>query len=165
MKLKIKCQVEYLDLLPTILEKGEWFDLKLPYFVAFKGPTILKDNTIQFDTKLLNLSIAMELPKGYEAIIAARSSLFGKKGLMLTNSIGIIDSSYCGKDDLWKLPLIATRKAVCNKGERLCQFRIQLSQKASVWTKLKWLFITKIEFIQVSELGINNRGGLGSTGL
>ncbi len=166
MKLKIKCQVVDPELLPTILDKGDWFDLKTPYFTAFKAPIVnVDDNVIQYDSKLINLGIAMELPKGYEAILAARSSLFGKKGLLVTNSIGIIDSSYCGKDDIWKLPTIAMRKTSCNKGERLCQFRLQLSQKASIWTKLKWLFISKIEFIQVSELGINNRGGLGSTGL
>ena len=43
---------------------------------------------------LVPLGVAMELPKGYEAIIAPRSSTFKNYGLIQTNSIGIIDESY-----------------------------------------------------------------------
>ena len=51
------------------------------------------------------------------------------------------------------------------EGDRICQFRIQPSQKASIWTKLKWLFTNKIEFEWVDSLGNENRGGFGSTGV
>ena len=42
----------------------------------------------------------MRLPQGYEAIIAPRSSTFKKYGILQANSIGIIDNSYCGDDDI-----------------------------------------------------------------
>lgn len=46
----------------------------------------------------------------------------------------------------------------------ICQFRIQLSQKATVLQKLKWLFSSGIKFIYVDKLENKNRGGIGSTG-
>jgi dUTPase len=49
-------------------------------------------------------------------------------------------------------------------GDRVAQFRIQLSQRASIWQKLKWLFTSEIEFVQVKHLGNEDRGGFGSTG-
>ena len=106
----------------------------------------------------------MSLPVGIEAILAPRSSLFEKKGLELVNSIGVIDSTYSGNSDIWNAYLKASRDCVVTKGERIVQFRLQPSQRASVWTKLKWLFTSKIEFINVDDLGRPNRGGNGSTG-
>ena len=52
-----------------------------------------------------------------------------------------------------------------HKGDRICQFRIQLSQKATMWQKLKWLSSSGIELVEVDDLGDNNRGGFGSTGV
>lgn len=51
-----------------------------------------------------------------------------------------------------------------HKGDRICQFRIQLSQKATVWQKLRWLFSSGIKFVKVDDLGGTDRGGFGSTG-
>jgi dUTP pyrophosphatase len=73
--------------------------------------------------------------------------------------------SYSGNDDIWKFPAIAFKDITVFEGDRICQFRIQPSQKASVWTKIKWLFTNKIEFVEVEDLCNNNRGGFGSTGL
>jgi dUTPase len=53
---------------------------------------------------------------------------------------------------------------VIQKGSRICQFRIQLSQKATVWQKIKWLFSSGIELVQVDNLKSKNRGGIGSSG-
>ena len=53
---------------------------------------------------------------------------------------------------------------VIQKGTRICQFRIQLSQKATVWQKIKWLFSSGIELVQVDNLRNKNRGGIGSSG-
>ena len=52
-----------------------------------------------------------------------------------------------------------------HKGDRICQFRIQLSQKATIWQKIKWLFSSGIELVQVDNLRDENRGGMGSTGI
>ena len=57
-----------------------------------------------------------------------------------------------------------TEEGKINKGDRICQFRIQLSQKATVWQKIKWLFSSGIKIEYVDSLSDNNRGGFGSTG-
>lgn len=72
--------------------------------------------------------------------------------------------SYNGNNDCWMFNAIAFRDATIPENTRICQFKIQLSQKATVWQKLKWLFSSKIEFVEVDNLNNNDRGGFGSTG-
>lgn len=175
MKIKVKEIVK--GCAPVILEQGDWFDLKAANTTVFKAPhaTTLKRKrpkneeetsfrTVNFDFKLINLGFAMQLPEGYEAVIVPRSSLYKKMGLIQTNSIGVIDNSYCGNNDEWKLPALAFKNVTIEKGTRICQFRIQLSQKATIWQKIKWLFDKKIEFELVDDLETEDRGGIGSTG-
>jgi dUTPase len=40
-----------------------------------------------------------------------------------------------------------------------------LSQKATVWQKLKWLFSSGVEIVEVESLSGTNRNGFGSTGV
>lgn len=165
MKLKIYYKSIDENIHPVVLEDGEWFDLMAAEDHTFSAPHNAYNTRItQYDSYKISLGIAMSLPVGIEAILAPRSSLFEKKGLELVNSIGVIDSTYSGNSDIWNAYLKASRDCVVTKGERIVQFRLQPSQKASVWTKLKWLFTSKIEFINVDDLGRPNRGGNGSTG-
>jgi dUTP pyrophosphatase len=57
------------------------------------------------------------------------------------------------------------KKATIHRGDRVCQFRIQPSQKATVWQKLKWIFSNGIELVEVDNLEGPDRGGFGSTGV
>ena len=43
--------------------------------------------------------------------------------------------SYNGTNDEWKMSVVALGDCTINAGDRICQFRIQPSQKASIWTK------------------------------
>ncbi len=137
-----------------ILDKGEWIDLKAP-----KSMVLPRNASSNF-----RLDYSMKIPKGYEVIIAPRSSTFYHYGIIMTNGIGVIDSSYCGDDDVLRFPFYSVREAKIEKGDRVCQFRLQLSQKATVWQKVKWMFTSKIKFEYVDSLGGENRGGLGSSG-
>ena len=101
---------------------------------------------------MIPLGVAMELPKGYEAHVVPRSSTFKNYGLLQVNSCGIIDGSYCGDEDMWRMPVYATRDTVVNLNDRICQFRIMQNQP-------------QIVFQEVNALGNSNRGGFGSTGL
>ena len=83
---------------------------------------------------------------------------------MQTNSIGVIDNTYCGNGDEWMVNMIAFDSSEIHKGDRICQFRIQLSQNATIWQKIKWFFTNKIELVEVDTLSEINRGGFGSTG-
>ena len=143
--------------MPTIIKKGEWIDLYVPEY----GGLVLKAGVM----KLIDLGIAMKLPEGFEAIIAPRSSTPGRHKIMLANSIGIIDNSYCGNNDRWKFCAYALCDTLISGGDRICQFRIQLSQKATIWQKLKWLFCSGVELIEVESLESPDRGGIGSTRL
>ena len=125
----------------TQLSIGDWTDLRAAETVELKAG----------EYKLIPLGVAMELPTGYEAIVAPRSSTFKHHGILLANSLGVIDNSYCGDGDEWRFLAYATRDVVIRKNERICQFRIQKNQP-------------KIKFEVVESLDNDDRGGIGSTG-
>lgn len=176
MKLKIKVKKLDGNYLPEVIEKGDWVDLKAVEDVVLKAPeaTTLKRvrnketdtsyRKVEFNTALIPLGIAMKLPGGYEAVLLPRSSTFKRYGIIQTNSMGIIDNTYSSDNDEWKLPVVALKEGTINKGDRICQFRIQLSQKATVWQKIKWFLCSGIKIVEVDSLGENYRGGFGSTG-
>lgn len=161
--------------IPTIIKKGEWVDLSADRTIRFRAPqsgTLKtrkvngedeKYRNVSFDLQYIPLGIAMKLPKGFEAHVLPRSSTPKGMGIMCANSMGIIDNSYSGNDDEWKFPAIAIRDTTITEGERICQFRICLSQKATIWQRLKWLFSSGIEIVETDELSSENRGGFGST--
>ena len=65
--------------------------------------------------------------------------------------MGIVDESYRGDNDIWKMPVYATRDTVIHKNDRICQFRIMEHQPT-------------IEFDEVEHLEGEERGGFGSSG-
>lgn len=178
MKLKIKVRKLSQNVkLPEVIEKGEWIDLRSSSNMSLIAPQagVLKKHKVNgveeahrdvtFDCAYIPLGVAMKLPKGFEAVVATRSSTFHKFGIIQRNSIGIIDNSYCGDTDEWKLPVISLRDTKICKGDRICQFRIQLSQKATMWQKIKWLLSSGIKVIETESLDNYDRGGFGSTGI
>lgn len=74
--------------------------------------------------RIISLGVAMQLPEGYEAHVLPRSSTFKRWGILMTNSMGIIDNSYCGDNDVWGFPALATRDTAIEAGDRIAQFRI-----------------------------------------
>lgn len=98
------------------------------------------------------LGFSCQLPEGYFALLMPRSSTFKKYGIIQSNSIGCIDSSYCGDNDEWAMPVVALRQDVCiPKGERIAQFIIIPK-------------MPKVSFTAVDSLNNKDRGGFGSTG-
>ena len=129
-------KLEYID------GKSDWIDLRAAEEVELKAGMF----------HLIDLGVSMKLPEGYEAHIVPRSSTFKNYGLLQTNSVGIIDGSYCSHDDVWKMPVYATRDTVIHVNDRICQFRIVKNQP-------------KISFEEVDWLEGPTRGGFGSTGI
>ena len=157
--------------IPKIIKKGDWVDLSAAQECVLQAPQAgtlkgqdAKKRDVTSEVTYIPLGVAMKLPDGYEAIMASRSSAAKKMGIMMANGIGVVDSSYCGDEDQWMFPAVTLRKTSIALGTRLCQFRIQLSQKATMWQRIKWLFSSGIEFEEVESLGNENRDGLGSTG-
>ena len=123
------------------IEIGDWIDLRAAEDVELKAG----------DFKIISLGVSMKLPEGYEAHIVPRSSTFKTWGVIQTNSMGIIDNSYSGTNDIWRFPAYATRDTKIKVNDRLCQFRIVKKQP-------------KVELIEVDKLDDIDRGGFGSTG-
>lgn len=123
-------------------EKGNWIDLYVHEDVTLR----------KGEFALIPLGVAMQLPDGYEAILAPRSSTFKRYGIIQTNGLGIIDNSFAGDGDEWKMPVLATRDVTIMKGTRVCQFRILKTQPS-------------ILFNEVLSLDNPDRNGFGSTGV
>jgi dUTP pyrophosphatase len=124
------------------LSIGDWFDLRAAETTELK----------KGEWKLIPLGVAMSLPLGYEAHIIPRSGTFKNFGVILTNSMGLIDESYNGDNDWWFFSAYALRDTKIEKNDRICQFRVMKKQPS-------------IEFVEVDTLGNADRGGFGSTGI
>ena len=139
--IKIKYFTDKIEKLTYIDGKSDWIDLRAAESVDLK----------KGEFKLIPLGVAMELPKGYEAHIVPRSSTFKNFGIIQTNHQGVIDSSYCGDNDEWKMPVYAMRDTHIEVNDRICQFRIMENQP-------------KIQFEEVKARTGVDRGGFGTTG-
>lgn len=125
----------------AIQPNGDWIDLRAAETVSMKAG----------DFKLISLGVSMKLPEGYEAHVVPRSSTFKKWGVLQANSMGVIDNSYSGENDIWRFPALAMRDTVIEEGDRICQFRIEKKMEA-------------VEFETVDHMEDADRGGFGSTG-
>ena len=171
MKLKIKIKVLTEGCMPVISEKGDLIDLRAAKNYEFHAPQAgvqyqksnIKYRDVKFDEQIIQLGVAMQLPKGMMAKLKGRSSLTKKHGIVMACS-GEIDNSYCGNNDEWKVNAIAFRATEIHIGDKIAQFEIVPSTKATFWQKLKWLFSSKIEFVEVECLEHHDRGGFGTTG-
>lgn len=140
MQIKIKYHTDGIDKIAAI-KTGDWIDLRAAETVELK----------KGELRYISLGVSMKLPEGYEAQVAPRSSTFKNWGIIQANSLGIIDNSYSGTNDIWKFPAYAVRDTVIEKNERICQFR--LMEK-----------MPEIEFIEADRLDETDRGGFGTTG-
>jgi len=173
MKQIIKVKVLTDGCAPQIIGKGEWIDLRAAEDVHIDSPYASTKSKkggettrkVKFTHQYVPLGIAMELPAGMEALVAPRSSSIKNFNFIQPNSPAVIDNSYNGDKDEWKGSILCVGEVNIKKGDRICQFRILPSQKATVWQKLKWLFSSGVEIRIVDSLGNKDRGGLGSTGI
>ena len=139
-----------------VISKGNWID------VYANADMMIEEGK----RAMIPLGFAMQLPEGFEAHLAPRSSTFKTWGIIQTNHLGIIDNSYCGDNDQWFYPAycLMGKKTIYDreigefvkyteikKGDKIAQFRIIEIQPS-------------IEFEEVEHLGNTDRGGLGSTG-
>lgn len=181
---ELEIKVKYLnDSIPRLkkIDKGDWIDL-----CASKDYYILKGKT-----EYINLGVAMQLPNGYEAYIAPRSSTFKYFGLIIPNSIGIIDNSYNGNSDWWHLPVYCLNAKEDNYVDINDSKFIKFAMTNTIAKKIgkhiaggfydnrKFTFIPKgtriaqfrimknmpeLKFTETFMLNNKSRGGFGSTG-
>lgn len=139
--IRIKYHCDELQRLTYIAGKSDWIDLRAAEEVVLK----------KGEFRMICLGVSMQLPKGYEAVIVPRSSTYKNFGIIQTNHMGVVDESYCGDHDVWKMPVLAVRDTTIHLNDRICQFRIQKHQPV-------------ICFEETETLGNADRGGFGSTG-
>ena len=141
MEIKVHYLSEEIEELRYIDGKSDWIDLRSARNISLKKGEFC----------LIPLGIAVELPAGYESHIVPRSSTFKNFGIIQTNSMGIIDETYCGNGDQWHFPAYALRDTEIHVNDRICQFRIMEHQPA-------------LTFVKTERLAGQDRGGFGSTG-
>lgn len=140
VEMKIRYHREIFPTLPNVKQHGNFIDL---YSAEEK---VLKAG----EFGLINLGISVECPDGYWMQILPRSSTFIKYGIIQTNSFGVIDTTYCGDNDIVMMPVYALRDIVIPANERICQFTLVKDVAFFIGT--------------VDKLDNKNRGGFGSTG-
>lgn len=141
LAIKVKYFTDDIPPLCYVEGKSDWIDL-----CAAREETLKAG-----EYRLIPLGVAIALPEGYEAHLAPRSSAFKNYGILQTNSVGVVDGSYCGDGDQWHMPVYATRDVTIPRGGRICQFRIMENQP-------------RLTFTRVEHLNRPDRGGFGSTG-
>lgn len=131
--------------------------LELPKYQT--GGSVGFDFLARIETIIASKSLArvpanviIQIPSGYSLLIFARSSLAFKKGLMLANSVGVVDQDFCGPEDEIQIALynFTDTPVTIQKGDRLAQ----------------GLFVPigVAHFQEVQLIEKPSRGGFGSTG-
>lgn len=149
IKLQIK-KVREDAIMPTQAHSGDMVDV-------FAAEDVIVNS---FESTIIPLGIAMNIPEGYRVKVFSRSSLPLKKKLIVSNSVGIIDTGYKNEIGLicHSLPSVSDDGTLINnpvqikKGDKIAQFQLEK--------------IIDFELEEVDELDLtNNRGGgFGSTG-
>ena len=127
---------------PAKAKGGDWYDLAATETVEFKAG----------EMKIIPLGISVSLPKKWTGYLLPRSSTPLKYGLLMANSMGVIDNSYCGDNDMLGFIAYATKDVTIHKGTRIAQFAAFESP-------------VPIKFWEVDSLGNSDRNGFGSTGI
>ncbi|MBE7018422.1 MAG: deoxyuridine 5'-triphosphate nucleotidohydrolase [Ruminococcaceae bacterium] len=141
MKIKVKYHNNNIPKLQKN-PKGDLIDLYAAETVELKAG----------EHKLISLGVSMKLPEGYKAELTPRSSTYKTWGILQWNSVGQIDNSYSGTNDIWRFPALAMRDTVIHEGDKICQF------------ELKKATMNNVLFEESDTLDDTDRGGFGSTG-
>ena len=99
------------DIEGNVERHGNWYDIPLPTAVSLKAD----------EYAAVDLGVKTKMPQGYEAHLIARSSTFRKYGVLLANSVRLIDYDY---NKPWQAMLYATKDIEVPAGTRLVQFTI-----------------------------------------
>lgn len=119
--------------------------------VAFDFSSRLETNIPPRSIGYIPLNVIVKVPAGFALKIFARSGTH-KKGLILANGVGIIDSDYCGENDEIKAAYynFTDSPVVIEKGERIAQ-GIMENRENIVWE-------------ETDKMEETSRGGFGTTG-
>ena len=139
MKIKLK-KVHPNAVLPTYAKSGD-------AAMDLHATEVIKD---KYGNYVYLTGVAIEIPAGFVGLLFPRSSV-SRTSLSLANSVGVVDSGYRGEIML-KYRQVVGENIIYRAGDRVGQLMV--------------IPHPKIEFIEVDELSITDRGdgGFGSTG-
>ena len=104
------------------------------------------------EIRLIAANVIVEVPQGYMLMVAARSSLPLKRGLMVSNGVGVVDQDYHGAEDEVRVQVynFTEEPVAVDRGDRLAQGIL--------------VRVAQVEWQEVQEMERETRGGFGSTG-
>ena len=104
------------------------------------------------EVRLVPTGLVIEVPEGMFLGVFARSSTPLKRGLMIANGVGVVDSDYCGPTDEIRIPALNFTgvPVTVDKGDRIAQGILLPSPR--------------VEWEEVGDLRTGSRGGFGATG-
>lgn len=116
-------------------------------FARLEEPLVLKPGEVA----RVPLNVATEIPPNAVGLLFQRSSTFRKWGIILTNSVGVVDSLYSGDGDEWQAEVVnaSDRTVIVNNGDKICQ--------------AVFLPLFPAELLEVDTLGNQDRGGFGTS--
>lgn len=126
-------------------------EYKTPGACAFDIAVIEEKTLRPGERHLFSTGLVVAVPKDHVLLLLSRSSN-AKKGIRLSNSVGVIDQDYCGPNDELKAAVhnFGTEPYTVQKGERIMQGLI--------------IPVAKATFIEQNDFGGPDRGGFGTTG-
>lgn len=142
----MKIQIQRVDptlALPTYATSGA-----VAFDVITRETTIVEPGAIA----LIPGNVIVKIPEGTMLLLAPRSSMPRKKGLISPHGMGIIDQDYCGPKDelLVQVMNILKEPVTVERGERIAQ---------GIFVRIE-----KAEWQEVDGHGAETRGGFGTTG-
>jgi dUTP pyrophosphatase len=142
----MRVRVRRLD--PTVELPAYGTDGSAAFDLAASEDTVIAPGEV----RLVPTGLVIEVPSGMFLAVFARSSTPLKRGLMIANGVGVVDSDYCGPTDEIKVPALNfTRVPVrVARGDRIAQGILLPSPR--------------IEWEETTELAASSRGGFGATG-
>lgn len=99
------------------------------------------------EIKAVPQNIALKVPEGHALLLFSRSSTPLRKGLMMANSVGVVDPFYCGDNDenLAFLYNFSDKAVVVEAGDRIVQGMIIKTEP--------------VEWVEVESMQSDGHGG------
>jgi len=97
---------------------------------------------IRFDSATIDLGVSAEIPEGLNLMLIPNSDLFHKYGVLVTSTFQL----YSGTTKELKISVVALKDTAIKAGEPIAKIAIVLSDNASFWTKLQYMF-NKVKII------------------
>lgn len=117
--------------------------------------------------QLVNLGVVIKPPEGFHSLLIPRSSTFKKYRILQANSLGLIDSNFSGKEDVWHFPILFQPQLFIqdNTSSNSVSMRYNIKETIPPGTRLCQFFLQPYYRFETYKYNPSekSRGGFGST--